>query len=424
MDHKKVDKAHPALFIGIDWADKKHDVCSIDAQGHANVEQIENTPEAIDAWIGEKLAQTDGRPIAIMLEKTRSALVYALLGHDNIQLYPINPKQLANYRESFSNGKCKADVPDARLLARMLRERHHILTAWEPDDEQTRLIARLCENRRKVVHEHTRLLQQLIELLKSHNPGILALSGDKTITPLMLTILKRWPDPRQLKRADRRWLCRVLKEHGLHNAEKQTELIQLLRNAKLVCNDRAVLEPAAVMVKSLVQQIEMLQKTIEQLAELIAKEMQTHPDAFLFEQLPGAGPVMAPRLLAAFGSQRDRYKNADELAVLSGIAPVTKQSGKKRVVHRRFACPKFLRQTFHEFADHARRWCPWSRAYYNWLRSRGMKHHATLRKLAFRWIRILFVIWRTRTPYDPGRYLAAIKAKNPAIHSFLAVTAT
>jgi transposase len=162
-----------------------------------------------------------------------------------------------------------------------------------------------------------------------------------------------------------------------------------------------------------------LEKSIDELEASIDKEMASHPDANLFTALPGAGKTLAPRLLTAFGSQRDRFANANEVATFSGIAPVTKRSGKSCIVHRRYACPKYLRQTFHEFADHARKWCPWSRAYYRLQKSRGMKHHAALRKLAMRWIRILFRVWKNRTAYDPAAYMATIKRKNPEIVPFL-----
>ena len=212
---------------------------------------------------------------------------------------------------------------------------------------------------------------------------------------------------------------RLLRPHGCRNAEKRRLLIQRLRSAKLLCRDRALLEAWAVLVQPQTQQISLLQQTIDSLDQRIEPQMQQLPDAELFTSLPGVGKVLAPRLLAAFGSQRSRYQNAEQLAAFSGIAPVTKQSGKTRRVCQRRACPKFLRQTFHEFADQARKWCPWSRAYYQLQRSRGLKHHAALRKLALRWIRILFRVWQTRTPYDPQRYLASIVAKNPEITRFL-----
>ncbi len=173
------------------------------------------------------------------------------------------------------------------------------------------------------------------------------------------------------------------------------------------------------MVKLLASQIQQYQKTIDAFEAKIAQKMKTHPDAKLFSPLRGAGKAMAPRLLCAFGSQRDRWADGDEVASFSGIAPVTRKSGKQCQVSSRYACPKYRRQTFHEFADSARKWCPWSKARYRMLRDRGMKHHAAVRKLARSWIRILYRVWQTRIPFDCDRYLVALQRRCPEITPYL-----
>jgi len=415
----KPENNRPALFIGIDWADTKHDVYVINQEGNGTHQEIEHSAEAIDQWVTEKLQQADGKPIAILLEQSRGALVHALMFREKVILYPVNPKQFASYRESYSNAGCKDDQRDARLLARMLYERISTLRAWKADEEETRFLSRSCQTRRQLVDERTRLTLQLICQLKAYFPLMLELNGKKGIRSLVLELVRRWPDPRKLRRADRRLLVKVLRDHSIRNREQQQALIDRIRNSKLLSQDNALIEPAAVVAKLLATQLPLVQKAIDALEEKIETTMKTHPDAPLFTSLPGAGKALAPRLLAAFGSERDRYANADEIATLSGIAPVTKQSGKSRVVHRRYACSKYLRQTFHEFADHARKWCPWSIAYYRLQRSRGMKHNAALRKLASRWIRILYRVWKTRTAYDPAAYLETVTRKNPAITPFL-----
>jgi transposase len=415
----QMKQADSVLFVGIDWADQKHDIYTIDDQGHGVWQQIEHSPEAIELWLAETLRRASGQPIAILIEQSRGALIHTLMFRKNVILYPINPKQFARYRESYSNAGCKDDPTDAQLLAQMLRERIGILKPWTPDDESTRLLARLCQTRRQLVDERTRLTQQLIDQLKSYFSLALELSSSRSINPLLLELIRRWPDPCRLQRADRRILHRVLKEHGYRNEDKRREVIDRLRSAKLLSRDRALIEPAAIVAQCLARQIPVLEKAIDTMEARIDEEMNRHPDADLFKALPGAGKTLAPRLLTAFGSQRDRFTDANEVATFSGIAPVTKKSGTSCIVHRRYACPKYLRQTFHEFADHARKWCPWSRAYYDYQRSRGMKHHATLRKLATRWIRILFRVWKSRIAYDPEKYLANIRRKNPAIIPFL-----
>ena len=175
-------------------------------------------------------------------------------------------------------------------------------------------------------------------------------------------------------------------------------------------------------VKLLASQIQESRKTIKEFDIKIAEVMKQHPDAHLFTSLRGAGPVLAPRLLCAFGSQKDRWENADSLAAFSGIAPVTRKSGKQCQVRRRFACPKYLRQTFHEFADSARLYCPWSKARYRLLRDRGMKHHAALRKIARSWIRILFRVWKSRVPFDCDRYIVQLQKRCPEITPYLETT--
>ena len=136
-------------------------------------------------------------------------------------------------------------------------------------------------------------------------------------------------------------------------------------------------------------------------------KMEEHPDADIFRAFPGAGDAMAPRLLAALGSDRQRLSDAQQVQQISGIAPVTRQSGKSRIVQRRWAASRFLRQTFHEFAAHSIKQSTWAKAYYDMMRARGNKHQAAVRALAFKWIRIIYRCWQNRTPYAPATHRAA-----------------
>lgn len=147
--------------------------------------------------------------------------------------------------------------------------------------------------------------------------------------------------------------------------------------------------------------------------------MQDHPDADLFREIPGAGEALAPRLLVAFGTDRQQFQSAAELQTLSGVAPVTKRSGKRSTVHRRWACPKFMLQTFHEFARCSVSNSAWAGAFYRQQRAVGQGHHAAVRKLAFKWIRVLFRCWQNRTPYSEAQYLAALRKRNAPLLQFL-----
>lgn len=370
------------LFVGIDWADQTHDYCAIFPDGKVEQGKLRHSIDEIEAWIEKMLKRVEGGAIAIHLEQARGPLFHALIFRENVVLYPVNPKQFARYRESYPGGDGKNDPADAYYLACMLQERISQLTAWQPNDQDTRLLDELSRQRRAIVDSQTKLRQQLVAHLKSCFPLLLELFGKSSQLPLLLTMVKRWPDPRELRRANPKWVRKALEEHSIRNPEQQDNILQKIRSSKLLCQDSAVITATAMTLKLLAQQIEQCIETVKDFDKQIKKILKRHPDGHLFTSLEGAGPTLAARLLCAFGSQKDRWENADQLASLSGIAPVTRQSGKQRFVHRRFACPKYLRQTFHEFADSSRKWCPWSQARYRQLKADGMKHHAALRKIA------------------------------------------
>ncbi len=409
-----------AFFVGIDWANDKHDAAVVTPEGKSSYITIDHTTEAIDAFVSDLLNKAEGLPIAIILEQSKGALIHALMLRENVLLFPVNPKQFASYRESFRTTKAKSDKDDALLLARMLFERHRQMKAWKPEDENTRLLDRLCSTRRKWVEQRTSLGQRLLDLVKSYFPAVLMLADAKLYEcPLLLEVLRKWPDPRELKRANPRILAAIATHHGIKNETQRQEIVSKLKSAPVHSKDTTLLTVCAMEAKALVKQVADCQELIVQLDQEIKSVLAKHPDASLFTSLRGAGAAIAPRLLTAFGTDRSRFKNAEEVASYVGIAPVTKQSGKSCSVVRRRACSKYLLQTFHEFASAAAKWCVWSKAYYKQQQDKGMKRHAILRKLAYRWIRILFRVWQTRTPFDLNRYLQSLLQKSPEIRNFL-----
>jgi transposase len=173
-------------------------------------------------------------------------------------------------------------------------------------------------------------------------------------------------------------------------------------------------------VQALVAQLRVTLQAIADFDTAIAQRAQAHPDVPLFDALPGAGAVFAPRLLVAFGEQRERFPSAEELQKYAGIAPVTERSGKKSWVHWRWQCPTCLRQTFVEWAAESLRHSCWAQVYYQQQRDKGKSHHAAVRALAFKWIRILFRCWQDRTPYDESTYLQALHRRGSSLIQNLA----
>jgi transposase len=147
------------------------------------------------------------------------------------------------------------------------------------------------------------------------------------------------------------------------------------------------------------------------------------PDYPLFASLPGAGSILAPRLLVAFGEQRERYGSAAELQNYAGVAPVLERSGNKCWIHWRLACPTFLRQTFVEWAGSTIPRSFWAGVYYQRQRAKGCSHQAALRALAYKWIRIVYRCWQTRTAYDESVYLNALKRRGSPLIVDMAITA-
>ena len=169
--------------------------------------------------------------------------------------------------------------------------------------------------------------------------------------------------------------------------------------------------PSLLATRTLVAELRALIAGIEDYDTTIARAFKTHPDAFIFESLPGAGPIFAPRLLAALGSDRERFASVASVQQYLGIAPVTERSGNSSWVHWRYACPTFLRQSIVEWAGMSVRYSFWAEAYYRSQREKGKKHHVAVRALAFKWLRILFRCWKERKPYDEAKYLFALKQR-------------
>lgn len=412
-------KDQPAtLIIGIDWADRQHVVCVLD-NGRPKITPLDHEPEAILEWAQNLQRTYPDRSLCVAIEQTRGALVHALQQFSDWTIYPINPKQLAAYREAIHPSGAKDDPEDAELLAAFLQNHQHRLRPWQPDSPETRRIARLAELRRRIVDQRKNLQLQLNASLKLYFPLALSLFGRGLTTAFMLKLLKRWPTLAQLRKPHPGTLRKFFADQGVKNKDQQTEWINAIRRATPLTTDQAIIEPQALLVQCLVQQIAHLNQAIHIFDQQLSEAVNNHPDGEIFRALPGAGDALVPRLIAAFGSDRDRYDNPGCLQAYSGIAPITRRSGNICSVSKRHACPKFLRQTFHEFADHARKWSPWSKAFYTMKRAAGMKHQAAVRALAFKWQRIIFRLWKNKTTYSENHYLKALRKRNSPLIQFL-----
>jgi transposase len=413
-----------AAFVGIDWADESHEIY-LAANGQNEQRSVAQCAEDLEAWANDLRTRFGGQPVAICLEQSRGALVYALLKYDFLVLFPINPKQLARFREAFAPSGAKDDPVDALRLCQFISQYHEQLRPWRPDDEGTRILRLLTEDRRRWVDERTALGNQLRQRLKEYFPLALQLAGSDIYAAWFLHLLKKFSSHQELRRASPKTLTRLLpKLHRAPDDEVQDPRITTIRSALPLVTDPGIVLGHQMAVQQLVKMISQLNESIAQYDVEIAKQMATHPETALFKSFPAAGEALAPRLVAAFGTDRDRYDSADDLQQFTGIAPVTIRSGKSCIVRRRRACPKFLLQTYHEYADHSRKKSAWAQAYYRMLREQGTKHNAALRCLAYKWQRIMFRCWKDHTPYDEQRYLSQLRTKDAKLLKYLATEIT
>jgi len=412
-----------AAFIGIDWADAKHDICL----QVANTEKREfallpHRPDAIDQWACSLRQRFQGRPVAVCLELAKGPLVYALQKHEFLVLFPVNPATLAKYREAFTPSRAKDDPTDAEYQLELLVLHRDKLKALNPQSAPMRTLESLVEQRRRVVDDSKRITNRLTSALKQYYPQAVRWFEEKD-TALFCDFLSRWPTLKQVKHARRATLEAFFREHNARSAKLVEERLAAIKSATPLTEDVAVITPYRLLAQALVDQLRVTLQAIERFDTEISAISRTLPDYPLFRDLPGAGAALAPRLLTAFGEQRERYHSAAEIQKYTGIAPVTERSGKQRWIHWRLRCPKFLRQTFVEWAAETITRSFWAGAYYRQQRAKGCSHPVAVRGLAFKWIRILYRCWKSRTPYDESKYLNALKRRGSPLLNWTAEAA-
>ena len=415
---KPIDEQSIGVWVGLDWADEEH-AYALRMSGSSEIEtgDVKQTPEALQSWINELRQRSGGGWIAIAVEQSRGALLYALMEYDFVWIYPINPKSLSRYRGAFYPSGGKDDPRDADLVLDYLLKHRERIRLWQPESPEVRCLRLLSEQRRKLVDLRTDLTNQWTANLKNYFPQAL-----KWVDPLKgktaCDFLNRWPNLQVLQGAKPSAIRRFFKSHRVGGEKLQSQLEEI-QQARALTHDAAIVTASSLLTQSLAGQILQLNESIQRFDAKIKELFNEHPDPFIFSSLPGSGKALGPRLFTLFGEDRDRFQCASEVQTLSGIAPLLRASGKTHIVSYRWACPKFVRQGVHEFAAHSRHWCPWAQAYYQMKLSQGKNHHVAVRSLAFKWLRIIYRCWKNRVPYDDAIYMESLKANNAPLLAFL-----
>jgi len=394
-------------YAGFDWARDHHAVVIVNAQGEI-VADFEFA-HSLEGWksFSEKTAAWPH--LAVAIETNQGAAVDQLLQRA-YTIYPVNPVASESYRKRKAPSGTKTDHVDGWGLADALRVDGHGWKALQPMDPLTQQLRLLCQDEVSLIQQRTLLVNQLQQALVEYYPAALKAFDDWTCSFTWDFVIE-FPTPRALVQAGRRRWEKFLHTHKLWRPETAEKRLALFAQADQFKASDPITQAKSQLAVSLCSLLRTLQKQLHEYRKQIEGLFKSHPDHDLFGSLPGAKKVLAPRLLAAIGTDPGRYGNHNVLQCFAGTAPISYQSGQMRKAKIRWACDKFLRHTVHLWADCFRKASAWGQTYYQKKRDQGMSHACALRCLGQRLLKIVFKMLTERKAYD-----AELHARNQQKH--------
>lgn len=396
------------VYVGLDWAAVVHAVCVMSAAGKVLAQfTIEHTADGIASLIRRLAKYGDPADVQIGIERPNGRLVDLLLeaGHPVI---PVSPNAIKTWREGEVVSGAKSDAGDAMVIAEYLRLRHHRLHPVQPYSSETKALRTVVRTRDDIVEMRVATTNQLSALLDDFWPGAKAIFADVE-SPISLAFLRRYPTAAAAAHLGEKRMTTFLTKHGYSGRRPASELLARLRRAPAGSKDPVLAEAVHDAVLALVTVLEALNTAGKNLDRAVVAHLGEHPDAAVFTSLPRSGQINAAQVLAEWGDSRAAYDGPDAVAALAGVTPVTKESGKQRAVHFRWACNKRFRKAITTFADNSRHESPWAAHIYAQARARGHDHPHAIRILARAWIRVIYRCWHDQTPYDPNLHGGALR---------------
>lgn len=397
-------------YAGIDWADDHHDAVVLDDSGRQIMTlRVAHTPAGLSQLI-TAFSQISGEAakeqLACIVETNHGLLIAALL-EAGFAVYPVNPKTVDRRRNAAG---VKTDRIDAYLLAKTGRSDLADLRRLRPDSPLVAELKALTRDQDSLIQMQTRLLNQLTACLKAYYPVALELFS-KLHQPSTLAFLRAYPTLQEARTASLEAIAAVLKQAGHTRAEAAARTISQTLQQEQLSADAITTRTKARLMLALLAQLQPVMQQVTAYDAEIERLFLLSADSALFASLPRAGKRLAPRLLAEIGDDRSRYADASGLQALAGTAPVCFESGKYAKAHRRYACLKPLRNAMQHFAWQSTLQEGWALAYYQRKRSEGKSHTVAIRALANVWLRIIYAIWRDRTPYVSATFEASQQQK-------------
>jgi hypothetical protein len=391
------------LYVGDDWAEDHHDVEVMDEAGKVlarrrlpeGVAGIAQFHELTGRFLGEDAGEAE---VAVGIETGRGPWVAALIAA-GYRVFPVNPLQAARYRDRYQVSGAKSDRGDAHLLADVVRTDSHQLREAAGDSPQAEGLQVLARTHKTLIWERTRQVQRLRYQLRDYFPAALEAFEDLD-APDALELLGRAPDPASAAKLTRAQVSAALKRARRRGIAGKTDAILAALRSDQLTRQPALTAAYAVTARALVAVITTLNEQVRTLQGQVEDHFGRHPDAEIYLSQPGLGPVLGARVLAEFGDDPHRYADGKARRNYAGTSPLTRASGKKKIVTARYIRNDRLTDALMAQAFSALTASPGARAYYDQQRARGNNHNDALRRLAGRLVAILHGCLKTRTLYN------------------------
>ena len=391
------------LLVGDDWAEDHHDVELMDSSGRILTKS--RLPEGISgitrlhALIAAQLGDAgDDAEVCIGIETDRGPWVAALNAAGYV-VYPVNPLQAARYRQRHAVSGAKSDAADAHTLADMVRTDAHQLRKMAGDSPAAEAVKVVARAHKTLIWERTRQTQRLRHALREYFPAALEAFDDLDAADT-LELLGKAPDPTAAARLSRAQISAALRRARRRDIDTKTTRIRAALRTEQLGRPGVVTAAYAATTGAAVAVLATLNEQIAALEAQVDAHFRCHPDAVIVLSQPGLRTVLGARVLAEFGDDPSRYITAKNRKNYAGTSPITRASGKRKLVAARYVHNDRLVDALMLQAQSALQASPGARAYYDRQRARGLDHNPALRQVANRLVGILHGCLKTRSRYD------------------------
>ena len=390
------------IFVGNDWAEDHHDIDILDEAGRRLGRK--RLPEGVAGVtaLHDLIAGFAEEPseVVVGIETDRGLWVAALVAA-GYQVYAVNPKAAARYRERHSGSGAKSDTGDAKMLADLVRTDRHNHRPVAGDSPQAEAVNVLAQAHQRLVWSRRRQINSLRAVLREFYPAALAAFGEDLAHPDALAVLQRAPTPRQARALKAATLAAALRRGGRQRnvAARANEIRDALRAEQLAAPE-PVADAYGTVVSTSVAVLGEMNRQLGRLETQLEQDFEEHPDAEIIRTQPGLGVILGARVLGEFGDDPNRYADAKARKNYAATSPITVASGKRKVVKTRYIGNRHLTDACYLWAFSALTASPGARLYYDTLRNRGNDHNGALRALGNRLVGILDGCLRHRALYD------------------------